>query len=174
MHDPLPPPLIVTLTLDAAAQAWFDTCRTTHFPPERLAVGAHVTMFHALPGAAEPRAAALLMALCASVSPFPVEVRGLRFLGHGVAYALSAEPAVAIRGRIAEAFAGDLTSQDSRKWSPHVTVQNKVTPELARETMAVLTGQAVPRPITATGLALWRYRGGPWETVTSARFDGPA
>ena len=173
MHDPPPPPLIVTLTLDAAAQAWFDDCRITYFPTDRLVVGAHVTLFHALPGMMEPRVAALLAELCATVAPFPVTVTGLRFLGRGVAYALSATPAVALRGKIATAFAGDLTPQDACAWSPHVTVQNKVAPTLARQTMALLQSR-VPSPITAAGLALWRYRGGPWEAVMSAQFGGQA
>ena len=172
MHDPPLPPLIVTLTLDAAAQAWFDACRTAHFPPERLAVGAHVTMFHALPGGLEARVAAAIRSLCASEPPFAVSVSGLRFLGRGVAYALSARPALALRAKLAAAYAGDLTRQDANRWSPHVTVQNKVSAELARQTMAMLAGQATPSPIEATGLALWRYRGGPWEAVMSARFEG--
>ncbi len=172
MNDPRPPPLIVSLTLDAAAQAWFDACRSAHFPPDRLVVGAPVTMFHALPGECEPRVAALVAGLCASAAPFPVAVSGLRFLGRGVAYALSAAPAVAIRREIAAALAGELTPQDRQAWSPHVTVQNKATPEQARQTLAMLAGQAVPSPIEATGLAVWRYRGGPWDAVMSARFAG--
>ena len=172
MHDPTPPPLIVTLTLDAAAQAWFDACRAAHFPPERLTVGAHVTMFHALPGPLEPRLAALLALLCAQQPPFPVMVSGLRFLGRGVAYALDAGPAVAIRGKIAAEFTGVMTAQDSARWSPHLTVQNKVAPAMARQTMTLLAAQSVPAPIEATGLALWRYRGGPWEAVMNARFGG--
>ena len=170
MHDPLPPPLIVTLTLDAAAQAWFDACRNAHFPPARQLVGAHVTMFHGLPGLLEPRVAALIAALSAPVLPFPVTVSGLRFLGRGVAYGLVAVPAGALRARIASEFSGHLTPQDRCTWSPHVTVQNKVAPEIARQTMALLGTQTVPSPVSAIGMGLWRYRGGPWEAVMNTRF----
>ena len=42
-------PFILTLTLDPQAQARFDALRARHFPADRLFVGAHVTLFHALP-----------------------------------------------------------------------------------------------------------------------------
>ena len=46
-HDPL----ILTLMLDAGTQAWLEALRRAHFPPGRNLVPAHVTLFHALPGA---------------------------------------------------------------------------------------------------------------------------
>ncbi len=162
----------MTLALDAAAQAWFDACRSEHFPPDRLVVGAHVTMFHALPGQLEMQAAACLGRICNDAAAFPVAIQGLRFLGRGVAYALSAPEAVRIRAEVAAEFAGSLTPQDRNRWSPHVTVQNKVAPETARRTMGLLGSLAGPFPITATGLALWRYRGGPWEHAASFPFHG--
>jgi 2'-5' RNA ligase len=165
MPDPSPPPLIVTLVLDAASQAWFDARRRAHFPSARLHVGAHVTMFHALPGALEPEIAAHIAELCAATAPFPVTVTGLRHLGRGVAYALTAPPAHALRAALAAAYAAHLTQQDRARWSPHVTVQNKVTPEQARETLAALAETAWPARMEAAGLGLWRYVGGPWEAV---------
>ena len=45
-------PLILTLRLDPESQARFDALRRAHFPPERNLLGAHVTLFHALPAAA--------------------------------------------------------------------------------------------------------------------------
>ncbi len=156
--------------LDVASQAWFDARRTEHFPPDRLVVGAHVTMFHALPGALEPNIAAELAALCQRSAPFAVRVEGLRSLGHGVAYRLSAPPAVALRAQLARHFSAELTPQDKAGWSPHVTVQNKATREQAAATLAALSGIAAPHPTEATGLALWRYRGGPWEEVGAWSF----
>lgn len=177
MPDPdlssYPAPLIVTLVLDAASQAWFGARRAAHFPSDRLLVGAHVTMFHALPGAREAEAAACLAALCAGAAPFGVRVAGLRSLGRGVAYRVDAPAAGALRARIAAAFASDLSPQDRAAWSPHVTVQNKVTPEQARRTLAMLAAAPGPGPVTATGLALWHYRGGPWTAAGSWSFAGP-
>ena len=166
-------PLIVTLTLEEAAQARFDAVRAAHFPAERLVVGAHVTLFHALPGELEAAVAARIAALCGETGRVAVSVRGLRFLGRGVAYALDAPEAARVRAALRAAFAEALTAQDRAAWSPHVTVQNKVAPAVARETFALLSAQPAPGAFEATGLALWRYRGGPWEAVGAWRFSGP-
>ena len=44
-------PLIVTLKLDDAAQTYFNALRRQHFPPAINYLGAHLTLFHHLPGA---------------------------------------------------------------------------------------------------------------------------
>lgn len=44
-------------------------------------------------------------------------------------------------------------------------MQNKVTAEEARATLARLQAGFVPGEVTATGLALWAYAGGPWEPL---------
>jgi len=175
MPDPVTAlaPLVVTLTLDDAAQGRFDDIRRRYFPPERLHVGAHVTMFHALPGDREISVKQAVASACACTPPFPVAVVGLRSLGHGVAYELAAEPAIALRRRLLACFCGGLTPQDRGRWQPHVTVQNKVTPEIARNTKALLARLAFACPVTATGVAVWRYRGGPWEAVARYAFAGP-
>ena len=162
----------MTLCLDACAQAWFDARRRAHFPADRLVVDAHLTLFHALPGEREAEVAACLARLCADRAAFPVRVAGLRSLGRGVAYRIEAPDASVLRACVARAFAGDLSAQDRAAWSAHVTVQNKVSPELARRTLAMLSAEPGPGPVTATGLALWRYRGGPWEAAGSWLFAG--
>ncbi len=164
----------MTLTLDRASAAWFDALRSRHFPPDRLVVGAHVTMFHALPAACEPAVALHMARLCAPATRFGVDIAGTRFLGHGVAFALTAPPALALRAELAKEVGIGLTAQDRARWSPHVTVQNKVSAEQARATLALLSGHAPPAPIEAVGLALWRYRGGPWEAVQAWDFAGRA
>jgi 2'-5' RNA ligase len=166
-----PAPLIVTLTLDPQSQAWFDALRRAHFPADRLLVGAHITLFHALPGAHAGEAADHLAALCATTTLFPVTVTGLRHLGRGVAFTLGAPQAKPLRAQLAAAFAPYLTPQDRARWSPHITVQNKVSAERAHATLAYLS-DIVPPAAQATGLALWHYRNGPWEAACSWNFAG--
>ena len=163
------PPLVLTLELDDASQQWLDDLRRRHFPPERLVVGAHVTMFHALPGESEARVRA---AVAAALRPaFEVQVSGVRFLGTGVAYDLRSADALALRAQIADSCQGLLTRQDGQPWRPHVTVQNKVAAERARTTYEDLSAAFTPWTAEAVGVALWRYLGGPWEPVT--RWDLP-
>ena len=159
--------LILTLALDEAAQARFDALRRAHFPPERLHVGAHVTLFHALPDALAVRDD---VREAAQVPAFPVRVARLRSLGRGVAYVLESEELKALRRDLAHGWHPLLTPQDRRPHVPHVTVQNKVPPDRARTLLADLSAGFVPYDVTATGLALWRYLGGPWEHVETAPF----
>jgi 2'-5' RNA ligase len=162
-------PLIVTLLLDDAAQQRFDALRAAHFPPERNWLAAHVTLFHALPG--EHRAAVGRELAAAAARPaFGLTVSGVRSLGRGVALDLVAPELIALRAGLADAFEPWLTRQD-RQWSrPHVTVQNKVAPEAARALHAELTEGFRPETVTARGLGLWRYLGGPWAAEAEFPF----
>ena len=67
-----------------------------------------------------------------------------------------------------------LTDRSRRPHSAHVTVSNKVTPERARALLGELSAAFVPGEVTATGLALWRYLGGPWEPLGAYRFSPAA
>ena len=169
---PDPAPLILTLLLDERAQSWFDALRRRYFPADRVQVGAHVTLFHALPGALEPDVVREVADACRLASALPVHVAGLRFLGRGVAFTLQVPGAAALRGRLRAAFAHTLTAQDAASWSPHVTKQNKVPAHEARRTQAELAALAWPDGVQATGIAVWRYRGGPWEQVRAIAFSG--
>jgi 2'-5' RNA ligase len=161
-------PLVVTLQLDEQAQARFDALRTAHFPPERLVVGAHVTLFHALPGDREQEVRKGLTE-AARRAPFAVAVTRVRSLGRGVAYDLSAPELAALHGELQRRLPVQ-TAQDEQRLKAHVTVQNKVEPEQARSLLAGLAAQFAPYEVQALGLRLWRYLGGPWEPVETMGF----
>lgn len=163
-------PLIVTLTLDARAQAHFDGLRRAYFPADRYFVGAHVTLFHAIPAVCETRLLKAASLLCAGAAPFAISVTSLRFLGRGVAYALGPSRADEIRAALAREFADHLTAQDGARWNPHITIQNKVTAQRARETLAILSSLPPVADATAMGLAVWRYEGGPWSEIAALPF----
>lgn len=161
-------PLVVTLELDAQAQARFDALRTAHFPPERLVVGAHVTLFHALPGGREPEVRDVL-GDAARRPPFRVTVERVRSLGRGVAYDLSAPELTALHAELRRRLPVE-TAQDRQPLRAHVTVQNKVEPDRARALLAALADDFAPYAVDACGLRLWRYLGGPWEPAETVRF----
>jgi 2'-5' RNA ligase len=155
-------PLVVTLEIDDVAQARFDAERLALFPPGRTAVGAHVTLFHALPGAHEPDAVRELAAAAAAREPFPVEVPELMSLGRGVAYRLHSAELLRLHRELQVHWWEGLSAQDRQGYRPHVTVQNKVSPEVAAGTLAQLRQRFTPFSITARAVRLWRYDGGPW------------
>ena len=167
MHDPAP--LILTLLLDAPTQAHLEAQRRRHFPPERNHIPAHVSLFHHLPGE-ELAAVRLRLAGLVGQLRLPVRVAGLRSLGRGVAYRLESPGLMALRGALARDWAAWLTAQDRQGFSPHVTVQNKVPPAQAAALLAALQAGFVPMEAQGVGVALWWYRGGPWELVETVGF----
>ena len=165
-------PLILTLALDDTSFARFDALRRQHFPPALNRIPAHVTLFHNLPGDRELQVMADLAVLCSAQAPGPVRVAGLFPLGRGVAFRLETSGVEALRAELARRWTDALTAQDRRPWRPHVTIQNKVAPDLARDTLAQLQAGFSPWEARAEGLLLWRYKGGPWEPRSRVPFTG--
>ena len=119
-------------------------------------------MFHHLPGPDLATVAADLDR-AAAIAPFPVRVARLKFLGRGVALALESEHLVRLHATLAGLWADRLTPQDRQGYRPHVTIQNKVDPAEAKRLLGELSAGFSPWTVGATGLALWHYRGGPWD-----------
>ncbi|MGQ0844275.1 MAG: 2'-5' RNA ligase family protein [Sporichthyaceae bacterium] len=165
-------PLILTLALDPVAQRRFDAERTALFPPGRTQVGAHLTLFHAVPGELLAQVREALTAEAARPM-LAVQVVGLRSLGRGVAYDIASPELSDLRERLARRWRSELTPQDRQPFRPHVTVQNKVEPATARATLAALTASFAPFEIQGLGLSLWRYLGGPWESLGILAFHDP-
>lgn len=165
-------PLVVTLQLESVAQARFDAERAELFPAGRTAVGAHVTMFHALPAYLREDVEHELGRLAAT-PPFTVAVTELFSLGRGVAYRLAAEQAQRLHGHLQARWRPHLTQQDAQRFRPHVTVQNKVAADFAKATLDRLRTTFRPVVTQAVGLRLWRYDAGPWTLLSEWEF-GPA
>ncbi|MCU6455450.1 2'-5' RNA ligase family protein [Sphingomonas sp. A2-49] len=151
-------------------QGWFDAQRAAHFPPERNQLSAHLTLFHHLPPSAEDELKRRLSEFTRGQRAPNARVGGLMSLGRGVAYRIESPELVAIRRELADAFAGLLTPQDAGGWRPHVTIQNKVQPGIARLLMTSLDRDFRARDVEIAGLAAWWYRGGPWEALSRHMF----
>jgi 2'-5' RNA ligase len=164
-----PAPIIVTALLGASDFAWADSLRRAHFPPERNLVPAHLTLFHHLPPSLADELRDQLKAEVRAGSP-AARLVGLQHLGRGVAFRVESPELVAIRERLADHFGGMLTPQDQAPWRPHITVQNKVEPKVAKALLAELEASFVPSPLRIAGLTSWWYRGGPWERLSEHRF----
>lgn len=167
-------PLILTAELPGDLQAWANDLRTRHFPPERNHLAAHVTLFHALPPQVEAELCALLARLAADYAPVEARLEGVMSLGRGTALKLASPAMLALRRQIAGRFHGMLTGQDGHAPRLHITIQNKVSPGDAKALQAELAGTFPARDFAFPGLALFRYRGGPWEPVRRFAFRGRA
>ena len=152
-------PLILTLRLDAESQLYFDDLRNRYFPPERNFLKAHLTLFHQLPNFSETRE--FLDSLM--IEPFGLSVNGLRHLGAGVAFTIASDELEKLHRKLRHNFADVLIPQDKQPFRPHITIQNKVTPEASKKLLLILNNSFEPFTVQATGLDLWEYLGGPWR-----------
>ncbi|MDB5196353.1 MAG: hypothetical protein JWP88_724 [Flaviaesturariibacter sp.] len=158
----LTPPLILTLSLDAVAAGFFDNLRQKHFPPERNHLKAHLTLFHHLP-ATEALIYETLEKWSRIQAPFLLQVISVVSIGKGVAYKIDCPPLVAFHKRLQQVWKTWLIPQDQQKLWPHITVQNKVSPQLAKTTLEQLQQDFVPFTAQGQQLRLWSYEGGPWR-----------
>lgn len=151
---------VLTLAMDPEAQQRFEDARQKWFPKERNFIPAHLTLFHVLPESEET-----MHVLCNAsnaVAPFVMRIAEIRSLGRGVAYFLDSKQLLDLHRDLSANFQAFLTAQDKQKYCPHVVVQNKVAPEVAKATLEALRSDFTPSVCTAIGLDLWRYVDGHW------------
>lgn len=162
-------PLILTAKMEPHAQQHFQALRDRHYPPERNIVPAHITLFHHLPGAELAPIVDRLKAVARGTRAARVEVAGIRSLGRGVAYDLRSPDLEELRAELAHAWGTLIVPQDREGFRPHVTVQNKVGSREAKALLDELSASFRPWTFIVDGLLLWRYLGGPWESVSETR-----
>jgi hypothetical protein len=112
-----------------------------------------------------------LQEVCLDQTPLTLTATGLRSLGRGVAYELRSPGLSALRRELARRWEPWLGAQDRQGFKPHVTVQNKVSPEQARALLEQLQRTFSPCEVEGLDLSLWRYLGGPWEPAGTYLFS---
>ena len=156
-------PLILTLAIDEQSFQFFNQLRQQYFPPQRNFIDAHLTLFHHLQN--ETKTIDTVRQAASQQSIFNLSVVDVVSLGAGVAYLLKSDELTHIHRHLQHQFSAQLRPQDKQKLRPHITVQNKVSAGEAQQLLARLRETFKPFEITATGLQLWEYLGGPWKFV---------
>lgn len=156
-------PMIVTLELEAADQAFFNLQRKAYFPAHRNYLDAHLTLFYHLP-ADEPALIDCLEAACHRPS-IPLRVEGPAHMGIGVAYGLSSSELAVWHAQLQQQLDPWLKRQDRKTLWPHITIQNRVTAFKAQLLYDKLRADFEPFDITAKGLRTWLYCYGPWKPL---------
>jgi hypothetical protein len=152
---------VVTLRMDPASASRLDTLRERFFPAERNFLKAHLTLFHTF----NPQQCEQLLTdrVVRDWSAVRLEFRAPVSIGRGVAINVNSDELIARHARLIQLIGSEeLTPQDRRRLPPHVTVQNKVTPNVAAATLLEIQSTFVPWIGQGVGLDLWRYLGGPW------------
>lgn len=162
-------PLLLTLSIDADAQEYFNALRKLYFPAERNFLDAHLMLFHQLP-ITEKSIISDIEALVKNHNPFTLQVSGLSSIGNGVAYKVESATLQKLHKRLQSQWMDWLIPQDENKLWPHITIQNKVNAMVAKELLLKLAADFEPFTITGTGLSLWEYQGGPWKFIDTFNF----
>lgn len=165
-------PLIVTLTLDDASSRFFTALRNLHFPSAINYLAAHLTLFHHLPPT-ETSIRHDLAAWSADNKRLLLEVSEVRSIGRGVVYKITCPPLLQLHKQMQEKWQCWLIPQDRQKLWPHITVQNKVMPAEAKQTLEKLRASFRPFTAMGQGFTLWRYEGGPWKLLEQYWFSQP-
>lgn len=164
-------PLILTLTLEAHAHAYFNALRQQHFPPERNFLEAHLTLFHHLP-AGHPDILPTIQLICSGQPEMQLFASKVVSIGKGVAIKIECPPLLQMHAYLRKQWLALLTPQDRQGIWPHITIQNKVAPPQAAALLQQLAPAFAPFHFGATGLTLWEYRGGPWHLLQQFAFSG--
>jgi len=164
-------PLILTLTLDNVSQQYFNQLRKAHFPPERNYLDAHLTLFHHLPQG-ENAITEAVESLTKHHHKIQLQVTGLRSIGNGVAFPIESNELQQMHKQLQNSWQPWLIPQDRQKLWPHITLQNKVNPDVAQQLKENLEQEFTPFEVTGTGLSLFEYQGGPWKFVQEFEFAG--
>lgn len=157
------PPLILTLSIEKEASSFFNSLRKKHFPPSRNFIDAHLTLFHSLPN--ENKIIDTVKDLSNLQVPFELIIKEVVFIGKGAAYKIESNELMQLHKTLQNKWQHFLSLQDRQKLWPHITVQNKVPVQEARQLLYELKESFTPFPISATGLQLWEYLNGPWKLV---------
>ncbi|WKA30413.1 2'-5' RNA ligase family protein [Bradyrhizobium roseum] len=157
---------ILTAELDPESFTWLDTLRQQHFPPERNLLPAHLTMFHQL----SPAQTARLDDCELPDGPVPILLSTPILLGSGVSIRIQSPELGRLRTAARQAMSGEFSKQDSQGWRPHVTIQNRVPAEAAKELYRTIENGFEESAGAVTGLLLWEYLGGPWRMARRLPF----
>jgi hypothetical protein len=120
-----------------------------------------LTLLHRLDGAQISRLRELRSNLSAEPS-IALEFRSLKLTGRGVAIEVCSSGLDSLHSAVVAVAAGTLSRQDQQTFRPHVTVQNKVLPQEAKETLSALATRFAPWRGAGSALLIWRYLNGPW------------
>jgi hypothetical protein len=167
-----PTPLVATLAMSPSAQSYFNQLRGQHFPANRNYLDAHLTLFHALPDTS--RILEDLENFVKEQQPFDVNAQTVVSLGNGTAIKIVSPELPLLHQKLQKNWFDILTNQDRQKRNFHITIQNKVEPQVAKKLQADMAQAFEPFHFTIHGIKLWRYLGGPWEHLTNLDFEDNA
>jgi hypothetical protein len=152
--------------------------RKKYFPPKLNKLGAHLTLFHALPESKlESTIIPTIKRVAAEWQPFSVNAAKPFRMKKGIAISVpknqGGDLAQKVHGALSGAWEGEgwLSEQDAGGMRAHYTIMNKVDDEgEVADAMEEVSGSWKGDRGTVVGLGLWRYEKGYWKWVEAFEF----
>ena len=152
--------------------------RKKYFPPKLNKLGAHLTLFHALPESKlESTIIPTIKRVTAEWQPFGVNAAKPFRMKKGIAISVpknqGGDLAQKVHGALLGAWEGEgwLSEQDAGGMRAHYTIMNKVDDEgEVADAMEEVSGSWKGDRGTVVGLGLWRYEKGYWKWVEAFEF----
>ena len=172
------PVYVLTLLTDDAHQKRMTALRKKYFPPKLNKLGAHLTLFHALPESKlESTIIPTITRVAAEWQPFSVNAAKPFRMKKGFAISVpknqGGDLAQKVHGVLLGAWEGEgwLSEQDAGGMRAHYTIMNKVDDEgEVADAMEEVSGSWKGDRGTVVGLGLWRYEKGYWRWVEAFEF----
>ncbi len=164
-------PLVLTFSMEEVSFDRLDTWRSKYFPKERNHLKAHLTIYHQLPGQRIHELRELLSAVSQLQTAIPVKFSSLLLRQGFLGVRVESEKLNETKLNLDKILDSYLRVQDRKEYKPHVTLSNFGSPKEALRSFAELEKIFVPWDGYLTGMALFHYRGGPWEHDSSYFFD---
>lgn len=172
------PVYVLTLLTDPGHQNRMTALRKKYFPPKLNKLGAHLTLFHALPESKlESTIIPTIQHVVSSRQPFPINATKPFRMKHGIAISVPAHQGGAqaqeVHRALLQSWEGEgwLSEQDSGGMRAHYTIMNKVDDEdEVGRAMEEMAGSWKGDRGTVKGVGLWRYEKGYWKWVEGFEF----
>ena len=152
--------LIITLKIEEEAQSFFEKKRSEYYPRHCNYVPAHITFFHALPNSS------LFLEGLHQAAPHKevtMDVASILSFNNGMAYELKNEQLQILHSHLQKLFLKELSGKDKKIWSPHITVQNKVTEFKAQKSCKELLQYFKPFSFKVEGFNVYVYEKKRWN-----------
>lgn len=173
-------PILLTAKFNVSLQHKLQILRNQYFPPDRNIVPVHCMLFHNLPyhniDVMRHQLSDTMSKQQQYSTHWHVTLPSLMKLGKGVAITVQCKQLTCLHKQLQQLWYNDLIAQDKQSYRPHIVIQNKVTPDIAKQTYDELTEQDILQQFSGggyiIGLELWYYQqNGTWSHITDILFD---
>ena len=152
---------VLTLRTNREFHERINDLRKQYFPAQLNKIGAHITLFHALPGSRLESIVSHLLEIVQTQQGFPIQIIKPIKMSHGVALDANNQEAHRLWDTLVRKWGpsgADFLSKQDQQFKAHYTIQNKVEKEVARHTWEEISDRFKGDEGQAIGFTLYQYK----------------